>query len=515
MTRFRHRVLAPLLAWTFAAQATPLSAQAGEALPRPSEPAPIESEANDPQRGPWATTIEARLAELATQEPRPPVRHPSVRLPEDRLRRLAESLSDAELGISVRDLRTGDELFSWHGEATLNPASNQKLVTASAAIELLGADFRFETTVRRHGDTLYLVGGGDPSLQTEDLAALVARLPAAALRGVERIAYDDSMFSPERFGPGYASDGPGYSYMAPSGALSLQFNTIEIAVRPLAGGRTQVAVSPACAHVDVHNTARTRGRRHATSVRTTAAGERTRVDVAGSVAAQEGTFRIRRRITDPGAFTASVFARMIAARHGGPELPLARATAPREAELVATHRSAPLSEVLVSGLKYSNNFTMEQVLRTLGHLASEAPGDWHNGTEIVRRFWAALGEDVDAVWFENGSGLSAHGRVSARALTRLVQRWVAPTGEPRPIVEALPIAGREGTLHDRLQRTRGRVRAKTGTLTGATALTGVISDAHGSPTLGFSILVNGPVSPHRARSAQDRLVRVLLEAPLG
>src|SRR5690606_33965258 len=254
-----------------------------------------------------------------------------------------------------------------HGEATLNPASSQKLVTASAAIELLGADFRFETTVRRHGDTLYLVGGGDPSLQTEDLAALVARLPAAALRGVERIAYDDSMFSPERFGPGYASDGPGYSYMAPSGALSLQFNTIEIAVRPLAGGRTQVAVSPACAHVDVHNTARTRGRRHATSVRTTAAGERTRVDVAGSVAAQEGTFRIRRRVTDSCVFTSSVSERMIAANNGEPKHPLARDTTPREAELDASNRPAPLSDVHVPGLKYSNNFTMGQVLWNLSH----------------------------------------------------------------------------------------------------------------------------------------------------
>lgn len=515
MTLFCPRVLAPLLALAFVAQATPLSAQAGEPFTDLSDASSVEKGVHSPHRGPWATRIAERLEALAHAEPRPPRPHAHVQLPEDRLRRLAESLADAELGISVRDLRSGDELFSWHGEATLNPASNQKLVTASAAIELLGADFRFETTVRRHGDTLYLVGGGDPSLQVEDLARLVADLPADALRGVTRLVFDDTMFSDERFGPGYASDGPGYSYMAPSGALSLQFNTIEIAVRPLASGRTHVAVTPACAHVIVHNTSRARGRRHATSVQTSDAGEHTRVEVGGRVAPSQGSFRIRRRIADPGAFTASVFARVLAEHHGGPELPVARGTAPGDAELVATHESAPLSEVLVSGLKFSNNFTMEQVLRTLGYLATDTPGDWRNGTDVVRRFWAALGEDLEASSFENGSGLSAHGRLSAQALTRLTRLWVDPTGEARPIVTALPVAGREGTLHDRLHRTRGRVRAKTGTLEGATALTGVISDAHGSPALGFSILVNGPVSPHRARSAQDRLVRVLLEAPLG
>lgn len=509
MTFSRFRILTPLLALLAGgAQTPPRSAHAGE---RPVEAVEAPQAARS-----WAARFESRLAALHREMDPGPLATAPAEVPHAKLNQLARSLPGAELGISVRDLMSGHEVFSWHADEALNPASNHKLLTASAALELLGSDFRFETHVRRHGDTLYLIGGGDPSLQVEDLEALIERIEPGALEGVTRLAFDDSMFSDERWGPGYASDGPGHSYMAPSGALSLQFNTLEVTVSPTREGTpARVQISPACGHVDIHSTVRTRTRGRRVGVRTQGAGDKTRVEVAGGLAPGSAPYRIRRRITHPGHFTASVFARLLAQRLDHAELPIVAEHAPAVTEAIALHRSAPLPEVLISALKFSNNFTIEQVLRTLGHLDSGEPGDWTNGADVLERFWVAIGEDPAELRFENASGLSAMGRLSPRALTHLMQLWVRADGRGHPMVHALPVAGREGTLHDRLHHTRGRVRAKTGTLSGATALTGVISNPAGEPTLGFSILVNGPISARKARRTQDRIVSALVKAQVG
>src|SRR5690606_3897546 len=110
-------------------------------------------------------------------------------------------------------------LVSIAAERPLNPASNQKLVSAIAAVELLGPDYRFATTVLRAGDRLILRGEGDPDLHLADLHALAAELVARdQLAGITRIVIDDSAFDGRTLGPGFRADGPGDSYMAPSGA---------------------------------------------------------------------------------------------------------------------------------------------------------------------------------------------------------------------------------------------------------------------------------------------------------
>jgi D-alanyl-D-alanine carboxypeptidase/D-alanyl-D-alanine-endopeptidase (penicillin-binding protein 4) len=482
--------------------------------PRLTPPAPqrsAEPSASD-RATDWPGRIDARLGALAQQPPtvgEAPLQDPELARA---LMEIAASAGPrATVGIAVRDLATGGMLAELDADTLLNPASNLKLLTAAAAVELLGADFRYETRIARAGADLILIGSGDPSLQIEDLRNMVESLQPRDLEGVRRIVVDDSAFSDRRFGPGYDSDGPGFSYQAPSGALSLQFNTVEVTVRP--AGRAQaasVSLKPACDHLVVASSATT-GRGRPLSVTTQLAGDQTRVSVHGTVRPGGGPVRIRRRIEDPGLFAGTTFARLLARHHGGEPLNVVRGTGPRDASVVHVHRSAPLVEVLGSALKFSNNFTTEQLLRTLGHLATGEPGDWHNGREIVRRFWDALGLVEDDLVFVNASGLGRAGRITPRALVTLLGLVANPQRRAASMVDAMPIAGREGTLVGRLRRTHGRVRAKTGTLTGASGLTGVISDADGSPRVAFSILVNGRIGTSRARRIQDRVVRTLVD----
>ncbi|MCB9568409.1 MAG: D-alanyl-D-alanine carboxypeptidase/D-alanyl-D-alanine-endopeptidase [Myxococcales bacterium] len=464
----------------------------------------------------WQDQIRGRLEALAERQPTAAVEADAAADAAAELRRRLRVLaaeSGARLAIHVRDLDDERPLFDHAGDERLNPASNHKLVTAIAATELLGADYRFETRVERDGDTLYLIGEGDPSLQARDLYDLAGEvLVRGAAEGARRIVVDEGAFSREHLGPGYRADDEGASYQAPSGALSLAFNTVEVTVTPGAYGEAAaVAISPASAAVEVVGEVRT-GRGRALRV-TSERGEggRTRIRVSGSLRAGAAPQTIRRRVSDPGLFAGAAFAAILAERSGDEALPVGRGEAPADAELVATHTSAPLAAVLASALKYSNNFTTEQVLRTLGWRASGAPGSWENGAAAIRGLWAAIGNAPEDLVFENGSGLSARGRIAPRALVNLLALTRAPGSDAAELLPAFASPGGEGTLRLRMPRAQGRVRGKTGTIGGVSALSGVVTSDDGQRAIAFSILMNGRQDLERSRRLQDRLVLALVD----
>jgi D-alanyl-D-alanine carboxypeptidase/D-alanyl-D-alanine-endopeptidase (penicillin-binding protein 4) len=417
----------------------------------------------------------------------------------------------ARVSLHVRDLDTGAVLFDHAGDERLNPASNTKVITAMAAVELLGPEYRFSTKVYLAGRKLVLVGGGDPSLQPRDLWNLAEETAAAIdLDDVDTLVVDASMFSEASFGPGYDPDGPGDAYQAPSGALSLSFNTIEVVVRPAASGApVDVEVLPAGTAVRVMNAAMTaRGELEIDTRRTS---EGTEVTLRGALPAGHAPVRVRRRVHDPATHTAATFAALLAARGDRGPLVLDRGAVPDDAVLIAEHRSQPLPQVLSSALRYSNNFTSEQVLRTLAHHATGSPGDFERGTALLQTYWSTIGGDPEALDLENGSGLSRRGRFTARGLVDLFSRIRRRGSAAEALLPVLAHAGGEGTLRSRNPGAGRRVRAKTGTLGGVSTLSGVVTSPDGERMLGFSILVNG-TAPDRARPWQDAVVRSLLAA---
>lgn len=458
----------------------------------------------------WPTRIDARLAALAGED-HSALTHARDHRLDARVRAALRSVgASARVGVEIRDLESETVLVEVDAERTLNPASNQKLITAIAAVELLGVDYRFRTTVLRAGDRLILRGEGDPDLHVADLHALAAEVVASgALDGVARIVIDDAAFDSRTLGPGFRSDGPGDSYIAPSGALAIEYATVEITVRP---GRFQqaaeVSVEPAGAAIEVHNRATTGT--GSLSV-TTRAGDdgRTIVEVDGSIPGGHAPIHVRRRVTDPGSIAASTFAELLAAQTGRPVLPVVRESVPEHAEPIATHESAPLCVVLSSALRYSNNFTAEQVLRTLAWRASGRPGSWTDGVATLERFAAAVSpERAGEQQFVNGSGLTRDGRLSPRFVNDVVALVQRPSSAAQTLLASFAKAGGEGTLRGRVPVAGPRVLAKTGTYAGASTLSGVVTDRSGR-RLAFSILINGG-DLERNRAAQDRVVAALL-----
>jgi len=458
----------------------------------------------------WPAFIEARLEALANERER--VREDRDHGLEDRIRAGLRKLdSGARVAVEVRDLERNVVLVSHGAERPLNPASNQKLITAIAAVELLGLDYRFQTTVSRAGDSLILRGEGDPDLHPHDLEALARETVARAeLDGVTRIVIDDRAFDGRTLGPGFRSDGPGDSYLAPSGALAIDYATVAVTVRP---GRhrqpAEISLAPAGAGFEVHNRARTGA--GSLSIKTRAGeGGLTIVEIDGAIAGGHAPITVRRRVNDPGLVAAAMFAELLAAQTGEPALPVERELVPDDsARVIATHESASLGAVLHSALRYSNNFTAEQVLRTLAWRASDRPGSWDDGVEILERFAAVVSPDASAAQrFVNGSGLSREGRLSPRFVNDVVALVQRPSSSAEGLLESFAQAGGRGTLRNRLPVAGDRLLAKTGTYAGASTLSGVVVDGEGR-RLGFSILINGGGLSHN-RAVQDRIVAALL-----
>ncbi|HEX3268017.1 MAG TPA: D-alanyl-D-alanine carboxypeptidase/D-alanyl-D-alanine-endopeptidase [Gaiellaceae bacterium] len=346
------------------------------------------------------------------------------------------------------DLQTGKTLFAEHDTLSLAPASNEKLVITYAALVGLGRTFRIETDVLGRGQQsgsvwqghLLLVGHGDPTLSSADLAQLASQVRAAGITRVTGAVFgDETFFDARRTAPGwkpwfYVNESP------PLSALTVDRGSY----------RGRISRNPALSAALLFRDALRR------------AG----VTVGGAGIGDE---------------------------HGN-EVPLAAVD------------SAPLSEIVRYMDKRSDNFTAELVLKQLGAIENGV-GTSPGGAAYARRLLAEAGVPLTGVRLVDGSGLSLLDRLTVRALEATLRAaWADPDVRPA-FLAALPVAGINGTLSDRMRRppARGNVIAKTGTTFGASALSGYVKRRYA-----FSVLQNGnPVSSFWARRAQDRFAIAL------
>lgn len=391
------------------------------------------------------------------------------------LQGLAQGLRDdprtgTSTNVSVIDLITGDVLVDLDAADGQVPASNTKLLTAIAVLSALGPDAtlqttatydpaRGEVTIVAGGDMLLAADAGNGAAGGQDPVAVgfagvgdLADQVASALKvhGATsvKVAYDTSSFP----GPAYPTEWPSYAlrdgYAAPVTGLA----------------------------VDV--------------------GKMTDDEYA-------------QRWPDPAARTADVFAARLGDR--GITVTAVSERSGTAGEQVGVVTSAPLSDVVEYMLHASDNTIAEVLTRVLAiHDGREAVP-----SEAMRSVRAALGElGVDQTGLElyDGAGFSIRNRVPPRFLTEILR--AASLAEPtRDVLGLLAEAGLTGTLDDRFISTPGAgvVRAKTGSLTGVTALSGVVITAQGRPLV-FSVLADGmPYGQVRPQAAIDAFADTLAQ----
>ncbi|OFN75081.1 MULTISPECIES: D-alanyl-D-alanine carboxypeptidase/D-alanyl-D-alanine-endopeptidase [unclassified Corynebacterium] len=198
-------------------------------------------------------------------------------------------------------------------------------------------------------------------------------------------------------------------------------------------------------------------------------------------------------------------ARALATRLGADEADIA--ASPENSEVIASSESEPLALRAQQAAKDSDNVMAEAIARELA-VSQGREASFEGATKAILDELRGAGIDVNGVTLKDGSGLSRDNRIPAGLLAHIADQAVA-TDELRPLLGYLPLAGGEGTLYERYHESpaRGYVRAKTGTLTGTSALTGTAQGQSGR-VYAFAFLVNdGEVTS--ARQAQDALAAAL------
>lgn len=441
---------------------------------------------------------------------------------------LAEpALAGAKVGVQVVDVESGRTIYSKNEAAQLNPASNVKLFTTAAALAFLGPEYRWKTVVYADAPVqggelkgkLYLKGHGDPTLVVEDLWRLVSDLWAQGLRRVAGdLVVDDTFFDEARLGPGFEQKAEDLAFRAPNGALSLNYNAVSVLVMPGVGdgAPARVVIDPQTPYFTLVNEARTvTGARTLLTVESREGAERTELRVRGRIRVGDPGQTHVRRVAHPDLYTAHAFRELCTRRGikiaGG----LTRGPVPLgpQVRALAAHYSLPLGVAVRDVNKRSNNFMAEQIIKTLGAETGGRPGTWQKGVEAVAAFLEKLGIARSDYKMTNGSGLYDSNRFSAAQLVTLLRAVHKDFRFAADFVGSLALAGADGTVSHRLEGSLAErfVRAKTGTLSGVSALAGY-AGAPGRAPLAFAILMNGlpDTASAIARRAQDRIAEALV-----
>ena len=437
--------------------------------------------------------------------------------------RLASLVSAAGLGeqvsVAVVDTRDSSVIFGHHPDLALNPASNMKLVTAAAALATLGSDFRMHTGLYGHveGDAvtggLVLRGFGDPSLRQADLVELARDLADHGVRSVDRVIVDGTYFDGQYLPPAFEQQpGEVASFRATTAAVSIDANAYTLRVLPGAsvGAPARVRLDGA-GYFDVDNQLTTSDGSSNVIADQRAAGERLHLGLRGTIPMGITGASYRRRIETPLPWVGHVLVDALSAPGirvaGGVSI----ASSAPVAGLLADHVSPPLSQLILPMGKQSDNFTAEMIFRVLG-AERRRPGSAATSVEVVQGFLSSTGIAEGRVSVVNGSGLFQGNRIAAGDLAHLLA-WVYQSPAIRDeYVASLAIGGVDGTLENRLHDLPAPriVRAKTGTLDNAIALSGYVLGRTPGDAIAFSVLVNGG-GHGPARALCDDVARAIAE----
>ena len=427
-----------------------------------------------------------------------------------------------------------------------------KLFTAGAALEKLGPEFVFRTTVEspaapdpsgRVGELL-LVGRGDPHLGSRVLPyhykterqnpadrvfqELADQVKARGVREVTGdLVADDSYFLFEPYSHGWSLEDMQWGYGAPVTALAFNDNALLLHVLPAAkaGEAAQVGLEPITDYYKLNNQVVTSAAGTAKQLFAERAPGSSDLAIWGQIPLDSPEDGDSIAIENPPQLVGDLFRRALEARsiivRGSvvvrhlTRVEAAASTNPFPPApprvVLAEHVSLPLREGLQVLTKASQNLHAEMLLRTLGREVKNY-GSLTVGLQVLQEFTAQAGITPDEFRFADGSGLSREALVTPHALVKLLE-YMARSPRFKEFYDSLPVAGVDGTLADRFNRTRadGRIHAKTGTVEHTNALSGYMELPSGK-RLAFSILGNShPLKATQGASTVDRLALTIYE----
>lgn len=411
------------------------------------------------------------------------------------------------MGIKILSLKTGETLYSLNSHKLLMPASNNKLYTCAAALEKLGSDHRFKTSILQHGNNLILRGGGDPDLTIGKLDSL-AEITAKKISLVDTLFVDESLLDSLHYGSGWMWDEGAWWYAAPVSAMSLNDNCIDFYVEPGELGHPAIVkMVPETEYVRVINQSITVNETidyNKFKIDRDWAGRTNMFIISGEVLSSVSPDTLQRNIFDPVFFSGTVFKEQLD-KYGVDVKNIVKGTGRSDASTIAIHTSDSLQYSAYNLMYESDNLTAELFTKSMA-VSDSTVGNWKDGLRVIKAYLAdSASIDTSLLRLADGSGVSRYNLSSADQFIKLLS-YIYYSDKKDEFIYTLPKSRSNSTLKDRLIFSEARVRAKTGHLSGVSCLSGYIFSEQYGP-LAFSILMNGyrgSAKPYK--KLQDKII---------
>jgi D-alanyl-D-alanine carboxypeptidase/D-alanyl-D-alanine-endopeptidase (penicillin-binding protein 4) len=416
----------------------------------------------------------------------------------------------SNVGIKIVSLTKNETLYELNPDALFNPASNQKLFTGATALATLGEGFLLSTIVGvdTASRTIFVKGCGDPLLATSDIDSL-ARIVAPLLPPRESwtLVCDVSYFDDLYWGAGWTWDEEPAAYGMFISPLILNNNTIEVKVWPgtKAGDRAVVTTSPSTDYVTIQNGGSTVADTvvHPIEISRKWLERSNIITVGGEIKLNSSNADASLSVWDPSRYAITVLAERL--KELGVRITNVSIDTSSASRTEIARYSHRLDSAVTFMNKVSDNLSAEALLKTVASEKRGTPGSAAAGITVLKEFLGSIAVDTNRIAIADGSGLSRYNLTSASTVVRLLQAVYNDGRHFDALLHSLPIAGVDGTISGRMKGTaaEGNLRAKTGTLSAVTALSGFVRTKDGE-MLAFSILMQNFASSSRAyRQVQD------------
>ncbi|AZZ35828.1 D-alanyl-D-alanine carboxypeptidase/D-alanyl-D-alanine-endopeptidase [Bdellovibrio sp. qaytius] len=395
------------------------------------------------------------------------------------------------------------------------PASISKLLTSYSVLKNIELTQKFKTELYFDGKNLYLKGGGDPSFVSENLWYLVNEFTRQKIGVIPGdIVVDDYYFDDVRFDSSRESERVDRSYDAPVGAMSFNWNSVNVFVKPgpTENKEAHVVLDPQNTYFTLVNRTTTKANKLSRELIIDVNQKNRTITVTGDVLKGGIEKAYFKNVAEPELWAGDNLKAFLLQRNIEVKGKIKHGKTPSDANKLVTFESKSLSLILADMNKFSNNYVAEMFTKNLAALSGETPATLSTGVKVIQKNLKELGLTKDDFTVLNPSGFTRDNRASAYTMGVVLKAMQNDFRYFPTLLESLPISAIDGTLKKRMKNTSaaGFVRAKTGYLDGVVSLAGYAGQKDGD-IYRFAFLYNGPQDEARVREAFDQVLVSLLK----
>jgi len=431
---------------------------------------------------------------------------------------------------------SGETVYNHNANIALVPASNMKIITTAAALKFLGADYQYKTKVGLCGDTLVVIGSGDPLLGDKVTDAkygreagwifkdITARLRQNGITSIKGIIVDSSIFDDQRVHPNWPKEQLNRWYACEVSGLNFNGNCIDVTAKNI-GGKVIVSIEPKTDFIKIINkvvpTRRAKGAVGAYRTR-----QPNKIIVKGRCKKQQGPFPVA--IEGPAVFFGHLLAENLISAGINVEGQIVEKPVDEGCNVrVLGEYTSSIADCLVRCNKDSFGLAAEALLKTMAWGRPNAKewvwgtavhsnkncknGGWERGRMLISRYLSSLGIGQSEFYIDDASGLSRQNRLSANAITTVLCS-VYKSVDWHYFKDSLAVGGVDGTIRKyfREEKYKGKVFGKTGYIAGVKSFSGLCGGRGGGGDYIFSILANNTNSG--TRGAINDIAKAIIDS---